>query len=236
MPTLAKNSQQNIHVERVPLSKDSKTTSKLDSFFMLPKTLANILESSENELTNLSSAKLFLLSKLNELLPALTVRDREQSIDAINNFVSLWLSSHQAATRLSFEVGCSIKLDCSFVWLPELQNIGLANPAAFLQKWRSNWTRYLNNFDLISSQEGYFVEIQFVQKNTPDNANKPITKKTNSSGTKFGGGVRANELFRALKLCRIELDKIGRAYVKPDFGALNGRPIQGGLPSLGRRR
>jgi len=225
-----------IHIEQVALSSDRKTRDKLVSLFLLPKILAGILETSGNELTDIFSAKLFLLSRLNELLPALMARDRNKSIEVINNFVALWLSSRQAASRLSFEDGCTINRDCTFIWLPEIKALNLANPGTLQKKWHSNWGNYLPKFDLVDSPDGFFVEIPFSVKSVAKKNNKLEVRKPKPQATKFGSGVSVKEFFNALKMHRMELDRVARAYVKPDFGALSGHQVQGGLPSLGKRR
>lgn len=221
-----------IHVESIVLSKDSRTRNKLIPLFLLQKILANILETSENKLTKIVDAKLFLLTRINDLLPTLISHGRNQSIKAINTFVAQWISSRQAVSRLSFESGCGIKRDCSCVWLPRIDNITLANPSALLKKWDSKWVCYKPEFVLVDSPDGFIIEIPFVVKTAVKQSNIVESGKSNPQSN-----VSYNDFLRALEIHQMELDEVARAYSKTDFGklGLGGWHTQGGLPSLGKK-
>jgi len=45
-----------------------------------------------------------------------------------------------------------------------------------------------------------------------------------------------DKLFKAIEQHQQVQDKIARAFAKPDFSALSGYQVQGGLPSLGKRK
>lgn len=237
----ALDQKEDIRVERIQLSAENKTHNKLESFFLLPKMLAKVLESSTVELSNVQSAKLFLLTRLKDIAPAILSRDKEQAIAALDKFVALWLESHCVASRLSFDRGCSIEQNCKIIWLPEIHGVAIASPKA-LRNQRDGWD-YLDNFDLVETSDGFFVEVPFIRRRGradvfAENKRPHIsTRKTPDSNiSSFGNGIYARELFKALSTYSRELDKIAHSYTKADFGALEGYQVQGGLPSLGKKR
>jgi len=169
-----------VHFESVMLSKkDSKTQSKLNDLFYSLKTLRTILEASKNKLTK-DDAKLFLLTKINDLDRMPISHDREQLIEIINIFLEEWISSGQAVLRLLFEGDCGIRRDCSYIWLPRIGNITLANPSALLKKWDSEWVCYKPKFVLVDSPDGFIIEIPFVVKTAVKRSNKAGSWKPNS--------------------------------------------------------
>ena len=157
---------------------------------MLPKVLAKVLESSPVEITDISKAKFYLLSKWQDIAPAMT-GDKNQSLTALNKFVASWLISRQVVSRISFNSGCSIKEDCTTVWLPTVKELSVAK-SDLLKNSRNNYLRYLENFDLVEATDGFFVEIPFEPKKTQivktavplgHSKQKKESKNTSSFGT-----------------------------------------------------
>lgn len=223
-----------VSIERVLLLKNKQNTDKIYPIFELPRTLTKILNSSEQKITNTIEAKIFLLTKIKEVISIKNGQDKERFIELINNYVSSWIASREI-NRISFHNGCSIKKDCSSIWLPQLNNLEVANPDQLKKNWENNWFRYADNFDLIDSPDGFFVEIPFFPKKsfkTPIEKNKKPSLKSNG----FGEGARVSEFLRAISSFQKEIDRIASFYTKMNFDDISGWKVQGGLPSLGKRR
>ena len=234
-------------IERIALANDNRTRSKLESIFLLPKVLAKVLESSPVEITDISKAKFYLLSKWQDIAPAMT-GDKNQSLTALNKFVASWLISRQVVSRISFNSGCSIKEDCTTVWLPTVKELSVAK-SDLLKNSRNNYLRYLENFDLVEATDGFFVEIPFEPKKTQivktavplgHSKQKKESKNTSSFGTGISASDWLDELERALEQ---RDNETARAYRTSSFhntfiSCNNGyvMKVQGGLPSLGKNK
>lgn len=237
---------ENYLIERIALANDHRTQSKLKSIFLLQKTLAVVLESSPIEITDVLKAKLYLLSRWNEVAHAM-IGDKNQSMMALNKFVALWIVSRQVISRISFKGKCSIKGDCTTVWLPTIKELSVAK-SDLLKNSRNSYLRYLEDFDLVETDEGFFVEIPFIPKKIQEAKigfqlekikQKKAQKKENS--TSFGAGISAadwlSEFERALER---RDNETARSYTKSrSLNDLNSgylKKVQGGLPSLGKNR
>ncbi len=234
-------------IERIALANDNRTRSKLESIFLLPKVLAKVLESSPVEITDISKAKFYLLSKWQDIAPAMT-GDKNQSLTALNKFVASWLISRQVVSRISFNSGCSIKEDCTTVWLPTVKELSVAK-SDLLKNSRNNYLRYLENFDLVEATDGFFVEIPFEPKKTQIvKTDVPLghskQKKESKNTSSFGTGISASDWLDELERALEQRDnETARAYRTSSFhntfiSCNNGyvMKVQGGLPSLGKNK
>jgi len=211
-------------IEKIPLSQsDTKTIDKLEKYFTLPRLLIHLLESSPNTLKSELDAKLFLLTKIKEIKHLINFRDPE----TLNGFITLWLKKNPVIDRLSFSGGCSIQNDSIAVFTPEMGSLAIADPNK-LQVKRKDWKMWLPNFDIVQNEGRFHVEIPYIQ-----GAHKP--QKPPTSDPFFGLGAGAIELFRAFDWALQQQEKINKALVITDSSKLEGRSVQGGAPSLGKR-
>lgn len=212
-------------IEKIPLSRsDAKTVNKLEKYFTLPRLLINLLESSPNTLTSEFDAKLFLLTKINEIKHLINFRDPE----TLNGFIALWIKKNPVIDRLSFSGGCSIQNGSLSIFTPEMGSLAIADPNK-LQTKRKDWKMWLPNFDIVQNDGRFHVEIPYIQ-----GSHKPQNPPT--SDPFFGLGAGAIELFKAFDWALQQQEKISRALVIADSSRLEGRSVQGGAPSLGKHR
>lgn len=212
-------------IEKIPLSRsDAKTVNKLEKYFTLPRLLINLLESSPNTLTSELDAKLFLLTKIKEIKHLINFRDPE----ILNGFIALWLKKNPVTDRLSFAGGCSIQNDSLAIFTPEIGSLAIADPNK-LQTKRKDWKMWLPNFDIVRNDGRFHVEIPYIQ--SPHKLQNLAT-----SDPFFGLGAGAIELFKAFDWALQQQEKINKALVITDSSRLEGRSLQGGAPSLGKRR
>jgi hypothetical protein len=225
-----------LSVKKIALSNTEKNKEKIQHLFLIQEKILEILNSSEKEIKTTLEAKILILSKAKSAIPFF----HGTEIDQINSFISLWIKSKNIEKRITFENGCSLKTDCTSVWLPELKTLDIKNPEE-VKSIKNKFGRYLGSFDLICSDEGsFFVEIPFFEKNKANHPKSTVTKEKNFKNLgEFGSGLKfnaINELFKKIKLAQIESDKIAMSYTKTSFDFISGREVQGGLPSLGKRR
>ena len=240
------NASKKCHIERILLSTDAKTQNRLTSLFLLPNTLSSILNTAPKTLETVGAVKLFLLTRWSELSSAINFRDKEKALAALELFINVWIKSKQPVSRLSFQNNCTIKEDCTAIWVPEVNNLLVANVKK-LTSIKNEWLNYSKNFDVIETNEGFVAEIEFFRYNSIPSTFEPKSKSVvkqlskpasdyTGNNSAFGYGVAAEKLFQAIEMHLQENDRVARAFAKPDFSALNGRQVQGGLPSLGKRR
>jgi hypothetical protein len=215
-----------IKIEKFLLSEnDTDTVFKLSKCFILPKILSNILDSSPNKLQTKLDAKFFLLTKIREIKHLINFQDPE----VINDFISLWFEKNTSVlNRLSFEGGCTINKNFEKVYIPEIGSLKIAQPEK-LKTLSKSWRHYIQNFDIQNSDNKYYVYISYIPTIFENN-------KISTSHTFFGKGIRAKEFFKACDWAFQEQEKINQAMKITNFKDLSGWGLQGGAPTLGKRR
>ncbi|HEY9268201.1 MAG TPA: hypothetical protein VIO39_01960 [Methylotenera sp.] len=239
MAIIHTTTSQKFNIERIALAKDPRTSAKIDSYFSLPRTLVDILQSSPTEINDLFSAKIYLLKNLSKIKSSIEFNQNIESVySAIEQFITYWLSSKKNITRLSFEDNCTIKADATQVWLPEIGTLNVLNPEDLKHRRVTHWKGYLKKFDLVCVSKGYFIEIPYFPspKSKFSIINSPNTNhQQNHEVSNFGMGLHAINLFRALKQHDIDTRKFAAGFKKTNYSELNGFAVQGGLPSLGKK-
>ncbi|MDN7671031.1 hypothetical protein QMA69_13020 [Burkholderia pseudomallei] len=216
----------------------------LDSLFSGPLLLRTLLLKAAHKPQTPHEASMFLLENHKELQPYLIAGNRSESVDLLKNLILQWASRIPTLIELQFTGDCSVTPSNQvFLPIPQLGAVPVQNESRLIEaRYRSH---YKPTFALVHSTLGYLIEIVFVRREILPLAapgvrepEKPTTKKasrTEPASARLDVG-RFVTLFGALDRARANETRVARNFVKPDFGALEGRAVQGGLPSLGKRR
>ncbi len=143
-----------------------------------------------------------------------------------------WSRDLPVEVNLSFSGNCSIS-DNGFFWFP-IQGLALLSPKNINQlRDITNGYLYTKNFAILKSRGNYFATIQTIV--VVDKASgAENTSKKSKANLSYEDYIAAFDIV-ANKNIQDGL-KLSRGYAKPDFNAIEGREVQGGLPSLGKRR
>lgn len=240
-------------VFRCDLKPNSSQKAVLDALFSGPLLLKALLKQVDPKPRTSHDASMFLLRHRRELEPYLATRDRSDSVDLLTQLVIQWGSRSPTAIEIQFCEDCTISgANEIYVPIPRLGGLAVFNESRLAEaRYRS---RYKPSFALVHSSLGYLIEIVFLRREqtrevapyvsgrldlpTEGGSAPSIAKKSGRSETKTGRiqVARFVALFGALDRARAAEARVGKNFVRPDFGTLEGRAVQGGLPSLGKRR
>lgn len=230
---------------RCELSPSPTQKAILDSLFAGPLLLKELLLKSDRRPRGPQDASLFLLQHYRELQPYLSVNGRSKSVELLKQLILQWATRIPKLIELQFSGDCSISaLDQVFLPIPRLGTVTVRNEIELSEKRQG--MRYRPTFALIHSTHGYLVEIVFI----PRCNRTPFARPARKAGKPCPGGPqrrpRATDripfdqfvlLFDDHLNQRLMNDiRIARNFVSPDFDALEGKEVLGGLPSLGKRR
>lgn len=204
----------------------------LDTLFSGPVLLQSLLKAASVWPGTQAEASRFLLENHKALQPYLYANDRSTAVELLKKLVLDWRGDATGHIELEFSHDCSISAKNEvFLPIPRLGVLPVVNVAEMeaMRKGR----RYKSSFVLINSSQGYIAEIEF--QISAKRHSKALAPAAKTSGripfaqfmTMFDNALNArlmNEL------------RISSRYVRPDFDALKGWPVQGGLPSLGKGR
>ena len=184
---------------------------------------------------------MFLLRNRQALEPFLFSHDRDAGVDLLKSLVIQWSSNPPEVFELSFEADCSLS-EAQQVFLP-LPRLGLLEvaDAKRLAQIRVG-SRYVPGFGLHREKHHFAVNLVFWRhrdKKAPQKspvqvgANKKA--KTNQPAT-FSLGAFLSMFDNRVNQHLMHELRLSRRFSTTKFHALQGRPVQGGLPSLGKRR
>ncbi|WP_240057518.1 hypothetical protein [Paraburkholderia azotifigens] len=220
--------------------------SLLDTLFSGPTLLRSLLLKAERKPQSRHDASMFLLQHHKELQPYLVAGHRGDAVDLLKSLVIQWASRIPERIELKFSGDCALS-DSNKVILPipRLGAVTVRNESRLIEA--RHHSQYKPAFALAHSTHGYLIEIIFhrpftgapapaaVRAREPEKRvrREPPHKRPAEERLEFGKFV---SLFSALDQLRENEARIGRQFVKPDLAALEGRAVQGGLPTLGKRR
>jgi hypothetical protein len=229
----------------------------LDALFSGPLLLKALLLKAAQKPKTPQEASMFLLQHRKELQPYLNSGYRDESIDLLKKLIIQWASSIPSLIELQFSGDCSLS-DANQVFLPipRLGTVAVHNEIRLIEARHRAQSRYKPTFALVHSTLGYLIEIVFLCRDSRPHSQlrareteKPVqlhsreaeqSPRKKASRTEPASGRldvrRFVTLFGALDQRRANEARIAQEFVRRDFGALEGRAVQGGLPSLGKRR
>lgn len=216
----------------------------LDAIFSGPVLLRKLLADSGVQPRTAEEAGLFLLQHRKALQPYLYASDRTKSVELLKKLVLDWARSSPELIELELPADCSISAG-NEVFLP-IPKLGLL-PVADIEEMQTErkGRRYSPSFILIHSPWGYIAEIELhgVKRAEPK-APVPTVQRPNirplAKVNRTSDRIRFDQFMaifdNALDARLMNELRVASGYVKPDFDALQGRPVRGGLPSLGKGR
>lgn len=216
----------------------------LDTIFSGPVLLRKLLQESGARPQTQEEASLFLLQHHKALQPYLYANDRSTAVELLKKLVLDWGRSSPELVELEFPHDCSISAK-NEVYLP-IPRLGVL-PVADVDEMKAErkGCRYKRSFVLIHSPWGYIAEIEFRRNverdtNVSIEAPRPQNKNGRVKPAKTSGRIPFAQFMamfdNALNSRLMSELRISSRYVKPDFDALQGWQLQGGLPSLGKGR
>lgn len=215
----------------------------LDALFAGPLLLRKLLSAAAVKPRSAEEAALFLLMHHKELQPCLyATENRERSVDLLKRLIVDWALNIPELIELEFPGDCSISATHQvFLPIPRLGTLPVKDEAELVEHMRGR--RYSRSFVLIHSAWGYISEISFT--------GRPANLTTKTPRAPRVGHIKAGDVSQ---VGRIKFDhylmmfdseinarlmnelRVAKRFATPDFSALEGREVLGGLPSLGKRR
>jgi hypothetical protein len=187
------------------------------------------------------SAKLFLLKHKNEIYHLINKNYLDETIALMSHLLVRWSCKLVTAISIRFSQGWTISRDGQIYFpIPALGLVKVALPAKLLSiKCHSK----IDCIELAFWHDGFFINVYSVPRQ-PVEQIKLVSHKAKSSTRQADAAKRfvdrratdAISFDAYVKMFRAAELKISRNTVRPDFDRIEGRPVSGGLPSLGKRR
>ena len=229
-----------IERSRIVLRPNSRQRMQLESLFAGPVLVAQLLRAGAVSIQSPQDASMFLLRNRNALEPYLWSNDREASVEHLKSLVIQWSSRPPEDLELSFESDCSISVEQQvFLPIPRLGLLEVAN-ASHLAQLRIG-SRYVPGFGLFRSQQHFSVNLVF-WRHHPRKAQTPVKGAQNKQvQQRVEHAVLSVAAFLTMFDNRVNQQlmhelRVSQQHSTTKFHELEGRPVQGGLPSLGKRR
>ncbi|WJN75569.1 hypothetical protein [Burkholderia anthina] len=228
----------------------------LDSLFSGPLLLKALLLKTDQKPKTPKEASMFLLEHREKLQPYLDSRYRDESVDLLKKLVIQWASSVPSLIELQFSGDCSLSdTNQIFLPIPRLGTVPVYNEIRLIEARLRARSRYKPAFTLVRSTLGYLIEIVFLcsdnrslgqlltrepeERGRQRSHDKASPRKEQSRTEPPSGRLEVGRfvtLFGALDQRRANETRIAQKFVRSDFSTVEGRAVQGGLPSLGKRR
>jgi len=217
----------------------------LDSLFSGPLLLKALLLQAAQKPQTPHEASMFLLQHHKKLQPYLYSGHRSDSVDLLRMLVIRWASCIPSLIELKFSGDCSVSPSNQvFLPIPRLGTVAVQNEIGLIEaRHRSH---YNPAFALVHSTHGYLVEIVFLRRDRRPPAT-PIARGPQKPAPRAAprtqpasGRIEFDQFLTlfddAVNQRLMNEVRIARQFVMPDFTALEGKEVLGGLPSLGKRR
>lgn len=215
----------------------------LDAIFAGPLLLRKLLSAAAVKPRSAEEAALFLLKHHKELQPCLyATENRERSVDLLKRLIVDWALNIPELIELEFPGDCSISATHQvFLPIPRLGTLPVKDEAELVEHMRGR--RYSRSFVLIHSPWGYISEISFTGRPANLTTKAPRAPRVGHIKTGDLGQVGRIKFDHYLMMFDSEINarlmnelRVAKRFATPDFSALEGREVLGGLPSLGKRR
>ena len=228
-----KSNRNEYNICEVKLILDNNTREKLRLLFSFIDFLTDILRSIPNGY-EYESIKLIVLTKFNEFYVFSQIIDKDFIVERINQLIRYWVRENRIPERFSFNGGCTIKKDATIIFLNPLGKFFVDNPTLLRFRMEYKWIKFYPKFDLIKRNKDYYVQIPYQSKSKTE-------QHTSCSDSDFGTGVTLPTVLDKIEAYINFLEKVDRAYYKPNMEKLenqklSGWAVSGGLPSLGKNR
>ncbi|TIC78482.1 hypothetical protein [Crenobacter intestini] len=218
--------QNEVHIFKIAPNK--KQQDKLSNIFMPFVCIFDLFAKNRPTIKTEMDAKLFLLKNKTEIYHAINTNYFEQTISILAKMLVDWSKATPSSISILFNKQWSISKDGAvFFPIPHLGLVHTASPAKILSI-KEHYA--ISGVGISFWLDGFKIYIDAKEKTrTNTSTQKPLQtnkNKNNNSEISFDTYVA---MFRSLEL------KLSQNISKPDFSKIEGRPVSGGLPSLGKR-
>lgn len=240
-------------IERIALRPTESQRLKLDALFDGPMFVLSLIEQHPEPIVDRAAASLFLLKHHKALAPHLFSQNRSAAIDWLTGLVQEWSAYPPQEMALAIPPTCTISRDQDIHL--SMRQFGPLAPKdkLYLERFRLR-RRYSNAFVLVLQDGKYHVDITFTRPwgETPlPSSPKPARTQTATRQPSPRPPVKrpAPQRYRPLPIgallamfdsamnARLMADlRISQQYSRTQFDKLEGWGVNGGLPSLGKRR
>lgn len=230
----------------VELSPDKRQRGSLDSLFAGPILVVQLLRAETEPIERQDEASRFLLRNKQALEPYLFTQDRSQAVDLLTSLVLQWSNDPPEEFEILFQGDCSISPD-QRIFLP-VARLGLLSVSGtdHLQNLRRG-TQYEPNFALLCSDGIYRATIPLKRSvHLPVRQAAPASTAAENREPPKHLKPKRKASFQFSNFLALFNNRVAQHYAQElrvskqlstvQFGSLSGKPVQGGLPSLGKRR
>jgi hypothetical protein len=217
----------------------------LDSLFSGPVLLKALLSKAAQRPQTSQETSMFLLEHHEELQPYLFAGNRSESVDLLKKLIIQWAARVPSLIELQFSGDCSVSASNQvFLPIPRLGTVAIQNESRMIDaRHRSH---YKPAFALVHSTLGYLIEIVFVRRDSrppptasvfePQKLAQKAAPRAQLASERVGFDNFLMLFDNAVNQSLMNELRISRRFATPDFAALEGKEVPGGLPSLGKRR
>lgn len=218
----------------------------LGALFAGPILVAKLLRAEPKPIKWPDEASLFLLKHRLALEPYLFTQNRSQAIDLLTSLVLQWSNDPPEEFEIAFSNECSISKDQQ-IFLP-IERLGLLTISRpeHLQSARKG-AKYETAFTLLYSEGRYYVSISLKRSHPlPLSRITHTASHANNQQQRSSSKIKRRASFQFSNFLALFNNRVAQHYANElkiskqlstvKFDSLSGRAVQGGLPSLGKRR
>ena len=231
------------------LSLDKKQASRVSKVFSAPESLLEIIKQQKPSIENKLHASFFLLKNKAFLDKYIAPENRESAINLLTSLLIDWSKEAPEFVSIAFAKNCSMSLKNNRFYVSYLGELTSTEPTAIAKALALG--RYQNNFFVSKKDGSFFLDIDF-ELHEPKEKENPILKsnkpalpiapcsKNQNKTRKKPVAISADTIIKAFdrKLDQYLKDewKLALGYKRANFDDLKGWHVQGGAPSLGKKR
>ena len=229
------------------LSPTSNQKKRLDYLFDGLICVFDLITDQKHILKNKFDIKKFLLINKNKIDCHIHMLDKEIAYGILVEVVFQWLNADKFPQYpiIDFDEKCSVSNE-NKIFLP-ISKIGLIDINqdqfnTFVESVRGQHKKYDPYFSIFKKGSNFFIEIDLLEKNKKiDHLKQKAPNKKHKKPQKHN--VKSSEVLSLFDRVCMEFARrareqafMDRQYRTSNFDDLSGRPVSGGLPSLGKRR
>lgn len=201
---------------------------KLGEMFLPLVTLHDLFVQERAKFEDAVSAKCFLLKHRAALLTYMSKKQLEEESTRFAALLMAWSKRCSDTVRYRYLTGCSISAGGQ-VWFPVkgLGTLQVSLPSKLLSLKEYSNIKY---FDLEFGADGFSL-VTYSYEKKPVQVQSFVREATTSEKVE-SATVRFQRIMKAIRKANTA---ISGAFATTDFSRLSGRPVSGGLPSLGHR-
>lgn len=229
---------------------DKKQENRVSKIFSAPESLLEIIRQKKPSITNKLQASFFLLENKAFLDKYISPENRESAINLLTSLLIEWAKETPDTVSIHFTKDCSMSLKSNCFYVSHLGNLTPTEPSAITKALALG--RYKNSFSVTKKHGAFFLEVDFdlyekkeksITENKKPSFPPPQISQPSKSQNKphhKKGRISADTVMAAFNR---KIDQqlknewlLAQGYSRASFDKLNGWHVQGGAPSLGKKR